>query len=126
MERLGAQNIFEANKVCYFFNRILNFEFVTIEKSRIDGTVKGYTSKWDMLRFVMGFSLMIYVLYDVASESLQLEKRSIIFEMTMSMNGKIQGLHPVIVMLQVFIYRYEYLRIFIILDWIDQKVFNAN
>lgn len=126
MDRLRAKNIFEANKICYLFSRILNFEFVTIERSKKDGMVKGFTTKWDVLRLIIGLSCGILIFYDVASTKLKPEKRSIIFEMAMSFNGKIQTLHPSLVMLQVFLYRYEYFKIFMILDWIDRKVFNVS
>lgn len=123
MERLRAQNIFEANRFCYLFSRIINFEIVTIVKSKKDGTVKGFTSKWDVLRFIAGFAFGLLMFFDIALTSLQLQKRSIIFEIAMSLNGKNQGLHCLLVMLQIYVYRYEYLRIFVILDWIDLKVF---
>lgn len=126
MERLRAKNVFEANKICYLFSRILNFEYVTIERSKNDGMVKGNTTKWDVLRLIVGFSCGILIFYDVASTKLKPEKRSIIFEMAMSFNGKIQALQPSLVMLQVFHYRYEYFKIFMILDWIDRKVINGS
>ena len=121
MERLRVKTVFDANKLCYIFSRIFNFEFVTIEK--INGTIRGFTSKWDVTRLIVGFCSGILIFFDILSTKLKPEKRSIIFEMAMSLNGKIQGLHPALVMLQVFNFRYEYLRIFMILDWIDRKVF---
>lgn len=122
MARSRAENIFDSNKVCYFFSKFINFVFVTIVRSKHDGTVRGCTTKWDVLRLMIGLSFGLLTFYDLMSSSLQPQKRSIIFEITMIIIGKNQGIFPILVTLQVFIFRYDYLKIFMILDWIDRKV----
>lgn len=121
-----AENVFESNRLCYLFARFINFEFVTIKKSKVDGTVKGHTSKWDALKFIFGFSFGLFAFYDVLLTPLQIEKRSIIFEITMSINGKIEGFRPSLIMLHAFLFRNEYLNIFNTLDWIDKEVLKAD
>ena len=119
---LKAENVFDSNQFCYLFSRFINFEFVTIERSKHNGTVSGYTSKWDVLKFIIGFSLGLFTFYDVISTPLRLDKRSIVFELMMSINGKIHGITGSLVMLQVFLFRNEYLKVFMAIDWIDKEV----
>lgn len=122
MARSRAQNVLDSNRFCYTFSKIINFVFVTIFRSKDYGTVGGYTTKWDVLRLIIGLFFGFLFFYDLMSTSLQPQERSIILEITMSFIGKIQGFTPSLIILQVFIFRYDYLKIFMILDWIDRKV----
>ena len=121
MGRSRAKNVFDSNKFCYLFSRAINFVFVTIVGGK-DGISRGYTSKWDVLKLILGLFFGFLFIYDLMSTSLQPQKRSIIFEITMSLSGKIQGFTPPMIMLQVFYFRYDYLKIFMNIDWIDRKV----
>lgn len=121
MGRFGAENIFEANKMSYYFARLINFESVTIVRSK-DSTFKAYTSKLDVTKFIVGVFICLYCFFEVAMVPIQVESRSIVFELTMSLYGKIQCFTPTITMIWLFFNRHEYFRILKILHWMDIKV----
>lgn len=120
MEQLRVENVFQANKVCYFLSKIFNFVSITIEES--GNNFNAYTSKFDILKFIFGLFFSCFSLYDILRTPLHPENRSIIFEILISLNGKMQGVHSIISMIQSFYYRYEYFNIFNSLYWIDTKV----
>jgi hypothetical protein len=119
---LVATDVFETNKFCYFYSKIVNFVFITITKNNQDENYSSKTTKSDILRFIFGFPFSIYIFYDVLSTKLQQEKRSILFEILLSLIGKIQTINTTLVIFHVFVCRYEYFKIFNNLYWIDYKV----
>jgi hypothetical protein len=122
MKLFVAKNIFEANKFCYFFSKIMNYVFVVILKDDGKGVYKFKTTRQEVLRFLLGFAFALYIFYDTLATKLKQEKRSIIFEIILVINGKMQTLHATAVMLQVFINREEYFKILNTMHWIDNKV----
>lgn len=125
MKFFSAKDVLEANKSCYFCSKLMNFVFVSTSKNENGINYKSQTTKWDILRFLIAFPFAVYIFYDTLSTSLKLEKRSIIFEFIMVLNGKMQTIHVAIVMLQLFFYRNEYFKILRSLYWIDMKVFHS-
>lgn len=121
MKLFVAKDVFETNKFCYFYSKLVNFVFVTIFKSE-NGFYTSKTSKWDILRFTFGFIFAIYIFYKTLLTSIQQEKRSIIFEIILSLNSKMQTMNISAVMLHGFIYRHEYFEILKTIHWIDFKV----
>lgn len=119
MKVFFAKNIFESNKFCYFYSKFINFSFTTISKNEKN---KSRTTQKDFLRFFVGFPFALYIFYDTLWTTFKQEKRSIIFEIIIVLNAKIQTLHAAIVMFQVFLYRDEYLKILTLLHMIDIKV----
>lgn len=122
MKLFEARNVFETNKFCYFYSKLINFVFVTISKESEGEKYKSQTTKWDILRFIIGFPFFIYIFYDTLLTKFQQEKRSLIFEIILSLNGKLQTINGSIVILHVFIYRNEYFKIFESLHTIDCQV----
>lgn len=122
MKLFVTKDVFETNKFCYFYSKIVNFVFVTITKNNQGENYSYRTTKFDYLRFIFGLPFSIYIFYDTLSTTLQQEKRSIIFEIMLSLNGKLQTINTCLVILHVFIYRIEYFKIFNNLYWIDYKV----
>lgn len=119
--KLTAKDSFEANKFCYIYGKIINFIFVTITKDKI-GNYVSQTTKQDVLRFFIGFPIALYIFYDTLATNLKQEKRSIIFEIILVINGKVQTLQTGVVMLQMFLFRSEYFKILKSIEWIDMKV----
>lgn len=117
MARLRVKNVYEANKFCFILSRFFNFVSITIDKS-----FNACTSKFDKLKFIIWMTFGFFCFYKLLLTPLQPDMRSIIFEITMHLNGKFHGLHPLFSMAQFFYFRYEYHKIFKILAYIDKKV----
>lgn len=122
MKLLKAKDVFETNKLCYFYSKIVNLVFVTITKNKKGENYESRTSKWDYLRFIIGLPFSIFIFYDTLSTTLQIEKRSIIFEIILSLNAKIQTVNTSIIILHFFLNRFEYFKIYNTIYWIDYKV----
>ena len=121
MELTKAENVFEVNKITYYFSKIINFHFLTIEKIKY-GKYRVYTSKWDIVRFFISMSFYIWYFLDSFKTPLSITERSIIFDIGNMLNGKLQMLHPAISMVQIFCFRKEYFKIIENIHWIDRKV----
>lgn len=117
-----AKNIFEANKFCYYFGKLTNFIFITFKRNKYGQVYEFKTTYKDILRFIFGFSFALYIVYDTLATKLKQEKRSIIFEIIILINGKMQTFHMLFVMLQSFINRGEYFKILMAMHWLDNKV----
>lgn len=120
MVKSRIENIFEAYKSFYIACKV--FSFVNITLYKIDNAFKAFTSKFDTFKFIVEIVILFSYNYDISSTSIQPSARSIVFEILLSINGKLQALRPSLIALHIFFYRYEYLKIFKVLDWIDKKV----
>lgn len=116
-----AENIFEANKIQYYFGKLIAFHFLTISKIN-HGKYFAHTTAWDKLGFLIPIIFYIWFFLKLFQNPLSITNRSIMFDIGVMLNGKLQILHPAISMMQMFYYRMEYFRIIENIHWIDQKV----
>lgn len=121
MDLTRAENIFEVNTINYYFSKIINFHFLTITEVKY-GKYHVYTSKWDILRFIIPMCFYIWYCLDTFKNPLTITDRSIIFDIGNMLIGKIQIIHPAMSMVQIFCFRLEYYKILQNIHWIDRKV----
>lgn len=119
-----SANIFDATKYCNKLSEILNHKFVTIKQNK-NGRYYPKTTSFDVARFFIGVALLIWLYIDLSERPFKLTQRSIIFEIGMVFNSKLEVLHPIFVMFHVFCRRHEYFRILNNIMWIDKKVSHA-
>ena len=121
MDLTRAENIFVVYTINYYFSKIINFHFLTITEIKY-GSYQVYTSKWDILRFVIPLSFYIWYCLDTFKNPLSITDRFIIFDIGNMLIGKLQILHPAISMVQIFCFRMEYYKILQNIQIIDRKV----
>lgn len=114
-------NIFEVINFPYKFSKLVNFQFISLEKTKT-GKYYSYTSKWDIVRLIIGIVFVIWNFYYLSNNSFTSTSRSIIFDIGMYMSSKFEIVHPALIMLQTFHYRYEYFHILNGFHYIDEKV----
>lgn len=122
MDLLRAGNVFEASKFCDYFSNFFELKFVTIEKDKKNNYF-ATTSITDVIRLIMGISYCIWILFDISKTPFDINSsRSMIFELLIYINSRVQGIHPILVMLQAFNHRFDYYQIKRDTQWIDEKV----
>lgn len=117
MNFFKAQNIFDANKICFYFGKLISFHFVTKR-----GFCECTTSKVDFCKFVLSMTFCLWVAYDTAMSDLVQTSRSLVFDIGTYFNALVEAFHPCISIFQIFLFRDEYLRILQNINWIDKKV----
>jgi hypothetical protein len=121
LQAMKAKNVFESSKLCCFFCKLLNFNFITIEGSARGG-YSARTSRLDKIRFILGVFVISWNFIESFGLSSNSDARAIIFEIGMTMCSKWQILLGLYVMIGTFHYRFEYFKVISGLHWIDRKV----
>lgn len=121
MDLTQAENFIQANTVCYLFGKVVNFHYVTIQERKF-GEYEARTSIWDILKFIACISIHLWLFLGSLWDPLVNTNRSLIFDIGNLLIAKIQIIHPVVSMLQMFYFRKEYFKIVHKIYWIDQKV----
>lgn len=125
MKYTDAFDIFESNKFCYFFGRLINFNFLTIDKSHC-GKYRVYTSKYDHFKFYFGLLFFSFVFFESQKENAGSIRRSIIFDIGTYFTGRIEAIQPILSILQFYYFRKEYYKILSSMQWIDDKVYRHS
>lgn len=116
-------NIFEANRYCYYFGKLINFNFITIS-SKDSMNFLIYTSRLDICRFIFAILFILYVAYDNLENDLVITDRSMIFDIGVYFNGEFEILQLIIIFVQFYYFRFEYFEILGNIHGIDKKVRN--
>lgn len=126
MAVLRPGNVFETSKFCDIFSNFIGHKFVTIEKNK-NNYYFAKTTITDVLRVIIGISYCIWQFMNVLKTPFDTEsRRSMIFELMIYINARVQVIHPVLVMLQTFYNRNDYYQIKKDTQWIDEKVCYEN
>lgn len=126
MKESTLKDVFEANKFSNLLADVAGYKFITIKKNKF-GKYFAFTSNLDVLKMLLFMILLIWLFFDLLGTSLDKQaKRSLIFEIIVLLNGKIQGNHPTVVMIFAFLFRYKYFKIIRNIHWIDSKVRNCT
>lgn len=116
------KDVFEANKFCIILADIVGYKFVTVSKDKL-GKYHAFTSNRDKIKFLVAAVLCIFLFLDLSRTSIEkTSKRSLIFEIKIMLNGKIQGNHTALSVLFAYLLRNKYFDILNNIQWIDQKV----
>lgn len=122
MKEASCDNVFEASKYCSTLAKFAGGNFVTIAKNKRDKYF-AYTSPYDVIRFIIGIAFGILLLREVSrTTSEQDENRSIIFEIIISINTRIETVHLPIVMIMSYHFRFIFFKIKKEIKLIDEKV----
>lgn len=121
MTHLRPKNFFEAYKFCNFVAQFVGAQFITIKKDKI-GKYFAKTSKLDGVRIITCLFLGVWMTKYVLEISMENSARSVIFEIMTVVNGKFQGDHSFLVIIQFVILRHEYFKILRNIHEIDEKV----
>jgi hypothetical protein len=118
-----ADNFFEATNFCSKFSKILNFNFLTFERTHKNSCC-ARTTWCDILRLITGLAIVIWMFVEFSDRALELTSRSVIFEIGIFMDTRLESCNVILVMMQVFFNRHEYFKIISNIQWIDEKVIN--
>lgn len=117
-----CENIFEASKKCSSIAKILGGNFITVEKDKNEKYF-AYTSLYDILRVLFGMTFGILLFREVARSTSEKDAdRSIIFEIIISINSKMETIQPALVIITTYRFRFLYFSIKKDFMWIDEKV----
>ena len=126
MAMLRPKNVFEASKFCDIFSNFIGHKFVAIDKDKKNNYF-AKTTIADILRVIVGISYCIWLILDVSKTPFDTESsRSMIFELMIYINSRVQVIHPVLVMLLTFYNRKDYYQIKKDTQWIDEKVWEVK
>ena len=121
-ESTHPKDFFEVMKFCNLISDIVGYKFVTIERNKL-GKYHAFTSNLDKIKFLVAVILCSWLFMDLWNTPIEKHsKRSLIFEIIINLNGKIQGNHCGVVMLAAFFMRHKFFEIMKNILWIDQKV----
>lgn len=121
-EQTHPKDVFEVLKFCNLIADIIGFKYITIERIR-PGKYHAFTSSLDKIKVLVAVILCSWLFMDLWNTSIEKHsKRSLIFEIIINVNGKVQGNHFGLVVLSTFFLRYKYFEIINNIQWIDQKV----
>lgn len=119
------KNIFEVNRFCDFLASIIGYKFVTISRTK-NGKYSAKTSFNDYFKLLFTLFLIVWLVIDLRSSSFERDsKRSLIFEIMLFVNGKVQGHHMTLILISSFLLRFKYFEITSNIQWIDNKVRDA-
>lgn len=108
------KNVFEAKSVCY--------EFVTVHKNKKQN-YEARTTIFDILRLITGLSILTWLFLDISKFTLQQNSaRSILFEMQIVLISRIEAIYPLFVVINSFIYRFNFFKYLQNVHSIDLKV----